>query len=243
MPDLPPRRRSARPSWTQPITDRLTPTIKALVIANAFAYATYVFIREARPFIEAHLALGPRFFSGEIWQPLTSLFVHFDLISFIFNLIGIWFVGATLEQTQGTRRFLALFLGAGVLANLAIIGISRLRPFHAGDVFAGSSEAILALFVATGRIFGRAPTQVLGGLVLQARTLAAIFVGFFAFMALVRGDWAQLGGTIVATLVGYFGAAPGGWSEAWTAFKTRRARRRYRVIEGGAKRPPKKYLN
>lgn len=223
--------------------DRLTPTIKALVIANAFVYAAYVFIREARPFIEGHLALGPLFFSGEVWQPFSSLFVHFDLLGFIFDLIGIWFVGATLERTQGSRRFLILFLAAGVLANLAIVGVSHLRTYRSGDIFDGCSHAVLALFVAFGRIYGRAPTQVLGGLFLQARTLAFVFVGFSLLVSLVRADWALFAGTIVTTAVGYFGAAPGGWNEAWAAFKARRARRRYRVIEGGAKRPPKKYLN
>jgi membrane associated rhomboid family serine protease len=243
MPDLPPRRRPVRPSgpsWSQPIAERLTPAVKAFVIVDALVYALYVFVREARPGMMAHLALGPGLFSGEIWQPASSLFVHFDLLGFVFNLIGLWFVGAFIERTQGTRRFVRLFFGAGVLANLTLAGVTHLHPYRAGDIFDGCSFAVLALFVAFGRIYGRAPAQVLGGLYLQARQLALIFVAWGVLASLLRADWAQLAATLVTAVVGYLGAAPGGLAEAWAALKLRRARRRYRVIEGGAPRPAKK---
>jgi membrane associated rhomboid family serine protease len=244
MPDLPPRRRPpVRPSWSQPIAERLTPAIKAFVIADAIIYALYVFVREARPAMMAHLALGPGLFAGELWQPITSLFVHFDLLGFIFNLIGLWFVGAFIERTQGTRRFVTLFLTAGVLANLALAGVNHLRPYRVGEISDGCSFAVLALFVAFGRIYGRAPAQVLGGLFLQARHLALIFVAWGVLASLLRADWGQLAATLTAAAVGYLGAAPGGLSEAWNALKVRRLRRRYRVIEGGAPRPSRKYWN
>jgi membrane associated rhomboid family serine protease len=214
------------------------------VILTALFYAAYVFIREARPFLAAHMAVGPGIFQGEVWQPLTALFVHFDLLGFVFNLIGLWFVGATIERTQGTRRFASLFLLSGVLCNVAIAGVSHLRVYRAGDVFEGSSYAVLALFVAFGRIYDRTPAQILGGLFLQARHIAAIFVAWSALVALGRGDWAMLAATIVASAVGYFGAGPGGFSGIWDAFKLRRLRHRYQVIDGGAPRVPrKKYWN
>jgi len=221
----------------------LTPAIKAFVIADAVIYALYVFVREARPPMMAHLALGPGLFSGELWQPITSLFVHFDLLGFVFNLIGLWFVGAFIERTQGTRRFVTLFLTAGVVANLALAGVNHLRPYRAGEISDGCSFAVLALFVAFGRIYGRAPAQVLGGLFLQARHLALIFVAWGVLASLLRADWGQLAATLTAAGVGYLGAAPGGLSEAWNALKVRRLRRRYRVIDGGAPRPSRKYWN
>src|ERR1700690_3230712 len=244
MPDLPPRRRPpVRPSWSQPIAERLTPAIKGFVIADAVVYALFVFVREARPAMMAHLALGPGLFSGELWQPASSLFVHFDLLGFVFNVIGLWFVGAFIERTQGTRRFVTVFLAAGVLANPTLAGVTHLRPYRAGDIFDGCSFAVLALFVAFGRIYGRAPAQVLGGLYLQARQLALIFVAWGVLASLLRADWAQLAATLVASGVGYLGAAPGGLSEAWAALRVRRWRRRYRVIDGGAGRSSKKYWN
>jgi hypothetical protein len=93
-----------------------------------------------------------------------------------------------------------------------------------------------------GRIFDRTPTQILGGLFVQSRHMAMGFVGLFLLQDLLSHSWPRLAGTIVAVVVGFFGAAPGGWNAIRTRFKTGRARRRYRVIEGG-NRPSKKYLN
>ena len=211
MRDLPQRRRSGGPSWTDPINERLTPTIKAFVVANAFIYFFYVFVRQARPLMEAHLVLGPGFLAGEVWQVLTSLFVNLNPLGFFFNLVGLWFIGAMIEKIRGTRRFVMLFLGAGVLANLAIAAVWRLRsggpPFYDD----GCWNAVLALYVVFGRIHGRAQTRVFGGLYLQAQTLAIIFV-VWAVANLARGDWGGLAGTAVASAVGYFGGAPGGAS-------------------------------
>jgi membrane associated rhomboid family serine protease len=244
MPDLPHRRRPQRPSWTEPIAQRLTPAIKVMVIASALLYALFVFVTEARPAMMAHLALGPGLFRGELWQPLTSLFVHFDLLGFVFNLIGLWFVGAYIERTQGTGRFLTLFLAAGVLSNLAIAAVAHTGAYRSGDVRDGCSFAVLALFVAFGRIFGRAPAQLLPGLVLQARYLALMFVGWGVVVGLVRRDWPGLAATAVASAVGYLLGAGGSLRELIDGIRARRLRRRYRVIEGGAgRRRGPKYLN
>ena len=90
-------------------------------------YLFYVLVRAVAPVHGERLAIGPRFFAGELWQPLTSLFVHLDFLGFLFSMIGLWFVGSFIERTQGTRRCAAVFFAAGVLANLAIAGVFRLR--------------------------------------------------------------------------------------------------------------------
>jgi membrane associated rhomboid family serine protease len=232
MPDLP-RQRAGRPSWTQPIVERLTPGVKVLVVVSAFVYFFYVMVRPARPVMEAHLVLGPGLFAGQLWQPLTSLFVHLDPLGFIFDLVGLWFVGATIERSQGTRRFLFLFLGAGVLANLAIAAAWQLRAARPPAYLDGCSYAVLALFVAFGRMYGRAPAQLLGGLALRAQTIAFIFVGWAALANVARGDWPGLAGTVVTVLVGVGGGAPGGLM-AW------RLRRRHGPLRGDGR---KSYVN
>jgi membrane associated rhomboid family serine protease len=244
MPDLPARRRGP-PGWTRPITERLTPVIKGLILTMVVIYAIYVFVREARPLLETHLAIGTRLFRGEVWQPLTSMFVHVDPLLFAMDLLGIWFTGAQLERVQGTRRFLTMFFLAGVLSNLTIAGIDYLRMagLHVDVAFTtGSAYVVLAMFVAFGRIYDRTPTQILGGFVVQSRNMALFFVGWFALAALFRQNWGELAATVVATAVGFLGAAPGGWDAIRQRLKVRRMRRRYKVLEGG-NRPSKKYLN
>jgi membrane associated rhomboid family serine protease len=224
---------------------RLTPTIRALLIAEAAIYAVYLFVRPLRPAMIGHLALGPGFFAGEIWQPLTALFVHLDPSPLIFSLLGIWWAGEAVERARGTRRMVGLFLVGGVLANLAFAEVGRHLLYGAGAILGGASFAVLTLFVAFGKIYGRTPMQLLGGFQIQARYLAIAFVAWNVVAALAGPavDWASLAATAVAAAVGYFGAASGGLEALWEALKIRRLRRRYRVIEGGAGRPPKNYMN
>jgi membrane associated rhomboid family serine protease len=229
MRDLPPRRRAPAPTWTRPITERLTPTIKALVVIQTLVYGLYAVVREVRPLFESHLALGPGMVHGEFWQPLTSMFVHLNFLTFVFNLIGLWFVGAFIERTMGMRRFLVLFFGSGILAMVAMGLMMRFKTYSLGE---GCTYAVLALFVAFGRMYNRAPAQILGGLVMQARYLSLLLVGFAVVVDLMRGDWASLTATLVASAAGFVlaGRGLGDFIGLWRA---RRLRRRYRVLDGG----------
>ena len=222
--------------------ERLTPTIKALVLSNVFIYVFYVLVPPARGFMVAHLGLGPGLFAGELWQPVTALFLHTSLL-FALNLIGLWFVGAALEKMRGARAFLVLYFAAGVLSNLAIAFVARLRHADADIVPDGCSYAVLALFVAFGRMIGRQQTRVLWNLYMPARTLAIVLVGMALVINLAQRDWAGMAGVVVAAGAGYLGGGPGGWSELWLTMKARRLRRRLGVVEGGRERQSKKYMN
>jgi membrane associated rhomboid family serine protease len=233
MRDLPPRRRASAPAWTRPITERLTPAVKALVLIQTVLYFFYVLVREIRPLFEAHLAVGPGMLHGELWQPLTAMFVNFNLLGFVFNLVGLWFVGAFIERTNGTRRFLQLFFTAGIAAFVVMGLVARLKPYGLGE---GCSYAVLALFVAFGRMYDRSPAQILGGFVMQARHLAMLLVGFQVMVDLARGDWASLAATLVASAIG-FGLSGGSFGDLLALMRARRLRRRYRVLDGGQSGP------
>lgn len=232
------------------ISGRLTTTIKTLVLINLCVYLFYVFARDWRPFFEYHLALGPGFFNGELWQPLTSLFVHLDFVGFVLTTVGLWFVGISIEQARGPARTSALFFVGGLLSNLVIAGVWRLRGFGAVPFVDGCSFSVMALFVAFARMYGRQPVQFWPTtLMVQARYMVLGLTGIAALVTIAQGNWPWLAGLFVAVAVGFFGAAPGGWSTLRTFFanardvsRARRLRRRFGVIEGG-ERPPKKYVN
>jgi len=230
MPDLPPRRRpTAGPAWTKPITERLSPAVKVLVIIQAFLYFLYLFAEPLRPAFERHLALGPGMLRGEFWQPVTALFIHLDGLGFVFDLIGLWFVGAFIERNIGTRRFLQLFLVSGILA-YAVMGIvGHFRSSGLGD---GCSYAVLAIFVAFGKMYDRTPAQILGGLTLQARLLALILFAWALLAELARVNWGGVAAVMVASAVGFV-VGGGGIGDLVALARARRLRRRYRVLDGG----------
>src|SRR5256885_2016680 len=220
-------RRGSDPSWMRPITDRLSSVIRALVVIETVLFTFYLVVAPARMFFHEHLALGPGALHGEVWQLVTSLFIHLDFVSFLFNIIGLWWVGATVERTIGTRRFLTLFFVSGVAANVVMlllaIGIGQL------GLIAGSGQAVLALFVAFGALFDRTPSRVWGGLVLEARTLTAIIVAFALIADAASGLWARLGGSLVAVLLGYLlaGGRGQGLRRLWGGVRAQPGRPRY----------------
>jgi membrane associated rhomboid family serine protease len=229
--------RDPTPPWFRPIQDRLSPTITTLVVVNAVLYALYAVVPRAQVFIKMHLALGPGATMGqpvpELWQVVTSLFVHLDPLSFFFNVLGLWFVGATIERQMGRQRFLILFLVPAVLANLVMAGL--MRVFQQLELFAGSGLAVLALFVAFGRTYDRTPARVLGGLVMEARTLTLILVAFAVVADLLRGSMIAVAGDIVALVASYLlaGGRGAGLRELFTKFGRRSTRRRFSVVDGG----------
>ena len=226
----------------RPITQRLSPTIRNLVVVEAVLFGLYVMASPLRDSITKHLALGPLAAAGEYWQPATALFVHLDLWSFIFDLIGLWFVGATIERSLGRRRFLLIFFGAGLAANIAMALLGAVLQWN--GLYAGCGDCVLALFVALGVLFGRTEVRVFGSLVLQARILTAVLVGMSVVSALFQRAWPSLVGTLVAVGLGYF--LSGGKSGPILAFLTRWLRPRrstFAVLEGGRGKRGKKYVN
>src|SRR5512140_3348047 len=101
--------RHPAPAWLRPITERLSPTIRNLVVAESALFGLYVMAVPLRPVLARYLLVGERLWSGEVWQLLTSIFLNTDPLSFFFNMLGLWFAGVAVERRFGWRRFLLLF--------------------------------------------------------------------------------------------------------------------------------------
>ncbi|MDY6765864.1 MAG: rhomboid family intramembrane serine protease, partial [Candidatus Nanohaloarchaea archaeon] len=83
-------------------------------------------------------------FGAAPWTIITSLFLHDpgDYMHLLNNLFFLAVFGFMLENIIGTRRFLGLFLGGGVLANLSAF------IFYPGSPVLGASGAISAVVAA-----------------------------------------------------------------------------------------------
>src|SRR5262245_21100635 len=93
MPPLP-RHRPRRPSWMDPIVQRMTPTVKVLVVTQIVLSLFYFLVDAAQGPMLMHLSLGPLFLRGEVWQLVTSLLFNTNFGAFAINLLGLWFMGS-----------------------------------------------------------------------------------------------------------------------------------------------------
>lgn len=78
---------------------------------------------------------------GAYWQLLTSQFAHAALFHVGANMLALYFLGPPIEQTLGRARFLAVYLGSGLVGSAAVMLFSA---DNAQTV--GASGAIYGLF-------------------------------------------------------------------------------------------------
>jgi membrane associated rhomboid family serine protease len=222
----------------KPVTDRLSPTISTLVILSVLSFAFYALVQPKRLFIETHLALNRNALAGpEPWQLVSSLFVHLDGLTLIFDLIGIWFVGATIEREMGRTRFLLLFFVPALIGNALMAAGMFLNLPNSGGVVAGCALSVLALFVAFGKVYGRTPARVFGSLVMEARTLTLILIGFALLADLMRFNLVAFAADLVVLAVafGLAGKRGSGLDDLFRGLPRGKPRRRFEVVEGGQK--------
>ncbi|WP_246034217.1 rhomboid family intramembrane serine protease [Empedobacter tilapiae] len=50
----------------------------------------------------------------KFWQILTHMFMHADFTHILFNMFALWMFGSVVEQTFGPKKFLTLYLLAGL---------------------------------------------------------------------------------------------------------------------------------
>ena len=76
--------------------------------------------------------------NGEYWRFVTPIFIHIGLIHYLFNSYILYYIGNQLEGLLGTKRYLIIFIGAGILGNVASAIVSPVMS-------AGASSSIFGL--------------------------------------------------------------------------------------------------
>ncbi|GCE27143.1 hypothetical protein KDA_26270 [Dictyobacter alpinus] len=103
--------------------------------------------------------------NGEYWRLFTAMFLHdpTNIYHIALNMLSLYFVGQGVEIIYGKWRYLAIYLGSGILGGITFLFLSP------GGVAVGASGAIFGIFGAIGifylinrRAMGRAGTGAIG---------------------------------------------------------------------------------
>lgn len=87
------------------------------------------------------------FARGEVWRPVTSMFLHGGLLHVVLNMYVLWQLCPALERTLGSARFAAIYFGAGIVGSLASMAV---EPASLGA--SGAICGIMATFVRLERV-------------------------------------------------------------------------------------------
>lgn len=162
----PPRRDGSRPPFRLPswlnkpwlwrtVTGRLILANLAIYVAMVVtSFGSGIFGSFPLSVTIAWGSMDPALVPREPWRILTAIFLHGGLMHVVMNMLILWFLGTRLEGAFGKGRFLALYLGAGLLGEI----VSFVWHLQVGGTSVGASGAILgvlgALFMLSWRAAG-----------------------------------------------------------------------------------------
>jgi membrane associated rhomboid family serine protease len=201
---------------------RLTPAVKGLLIA---CFATFIVQQTVDQFFGGNflgyfgLLPGAVLYSFHIWQLFTYSFLHADVIHVFFNLMMLAFIGAELEQTWGTARFLRYYFFCTTIAALFYIFLQLILK-TALPPMVGASGGIYGLLMAYGLIFGERVMLFMMLFPLKAKH----FVWILAAIEFLTSIFAGRGGLAsIAHLAGMGAGFAYLWGRAtWTVMQKQR---------------------
>ncbi len=166
----------------------LTPALKLIVIVTSAAFvATYIpywLLHWEAPFVWLGLTPYLVMHKGFLWQPVTYLFLHGNIMHILFNLFALWMFGSDLERTWGSRQFLFYFFLCGVGA--AIFDVLMQPSARVPTI--GNSGAVYGILIAFALLFPDRPI-------------------FLWFVIPVKAKWFVLGMAIIEFVMSL--SAPG----------------------------------
>lgn len=179
---------------TMPTTLTLPPfrgAVRRIVLVNLAVFFGLAILSFASPPLQHTLldalTLSPlRVLHGFVWQPFTYSFINGGILSTAFGLLTLWFAGAMLEDTRGSRWFTELFyvsaIGGGILATLLALlpalsgGNIRFFTLVPFSVTNGIFSPLFGVLVAFGMLFADVEIALMFVLRMKVKYLVAIYV-------------------------------------------------------------------
>lgn len=161
---------------------------------------------------------------GEVWTPLTYMFVHGSVGHILLNMIMLWFAGKRVQDLYGSRHFVLIYTLSGLIGAALQIVLSTYIARQPDTYLIGASASILGLLLAYAVAMPEEEIYLLVMFVIPVRFRLWGLAKFMLIFNLVLGclglvhalpDWLSGGGAPVAYLA-HFGGAIAGWYYART---------------------------
>jgi len=166
----------------------VTPAVKWLLIINigifmAMALSPGFAVTLAYWFaVDAtSLAKGLQF-----WRLISYQFLHGSVGHILLNMLGVFFLGPTLERNWGSRKFVTFYLGCGAAGGLFYLFLVG-TGFLGGSLMVGASGAVLGMLAACAILFPHF-VVILILFPLPIRTAAIILTIMYLALVVSRGE-------------------------------------------------------
>jgi membrane associated rhomboid family serine protease len=179
----------------------VTRTVKILIITNVAVFLVLAFSELAGSHVLiSYFGLIPArvTYSLMLWQLVTYMFLHAEILHLFFNMLTLFMFGNDLERYWGTERFLRYYFITGIGAGVC----SWLVAMDSTAATIGASGAIYGLLLAYGLLY---PNRIvfLNFLIPVKVKYLVLLMGAIAFFSSLAGresgisHIAHLGGMLV----------------------------------------------
>jgi len=157
-------------------------------------------------FLEIHLAL-PAYLPTLLYKfytLFTYMFVHFDFLHFVFNMLSLYWFGRIFEDFLNSRQFTFTYLTGGLLGGVLFVAFYNIFPAYEESVYSasviGASACVMAIITATATLLPDYSLHLLllGSVPLKYVALVLILIDLFGMTGLnAGGAIAHLGGALL----------------------------------------------
>ncbi|WP_136480096.1 rhomboid family intramembrane serine protease [Cognatitamlana onchidii] len=141
---------------------RISETVKHLIIINVLMFVGTLAIGQGVLFYEWFALYFPKNDAFKPWQIITHMFMHGGMMHIFFNMFALWMFGTPVERVLGAKRFLFLYISAGLGAVLLQLGFYYFEyiPNYNALLESGlSSESIKQMLTNNEVIAGTSQSQ------------------------------------------------------------------------------------
>jgi|TARA_Y100000310_G_scaffold130751_2_gene129875 membrane associated rhomboid family serine protease len=135
-------------------------TNKLILINVALFFVSYFIVRiYGEAFFTSNFALTPSLIlSGEkLWTIFTSMFLHAGFFHIFANMFSLFFIGNFLEKILGKKRFLLIYLVAGLIGGLFFVSSGMIFSDNVPGIGASGAVfgvlGVLAILVPYSKIY------------------------------------------------------------------------------------------
>ncbi|KJD33724.1 protease [Tamlana sedimentorum] len=93
---------------------RISDTVKHLIIINVLVFIGTLTIGGGQLFYEWFALYFPKNEAFKPWQIITHMFMHGGFTHLLFNMFALWMFGSPVENVLGSKRFLFVYISAGL---------------------------------------------------------------------------------------------------------------------------------
>lgn len=136
------------------------------------------------------------------WQWITAVFLHGGIMHLVGNMLFLWVYGRYVEERLGPWRFLAVYLGLGVVASWVFIGANLGDPIPAVGA-SGAISGLMGLVLAVAASAKVDTVLIWGYLVRRFEIHAGFLLGFWVLEQLFMAAIGVQGIAISAHLGGF----------------------------------------